>query len=302
MSLMVVTYLLLWYIVLHYDFLSSQLDKTLVAYSILPICICYLLFRWGAPLLWIWNTKIGKLVYVLASAIIYAISKTFADKAISSTLQSSANHFPNAQNALTLYFLIFGILALAGIAMQLIYFLVAAFMIVIGASLLVVRMMITDIAKAILLVNPDMNNWYIVELARSISQKMNFRTISVFAIDTFIMLLCGTFVIAIPSLIEHPSWLKDESGQFVSLPKQILVWSSFYPNMMSNGVKGEFKRLVCSNLPPDVNVSAANPNDIIPHDVILAEIKKGKRQASENAYNYRLSKCENTNDPDHVRG
>jgi len=304
-SLAMVGYLLFFYITLQYDiFQVSHLSKMLIAVSIAPICMFYLLFRWGAPLLWLWNTPGGKLIYVLASAIIYTVCKTSADKAISSTLQSNASHFPNAQNNLTLYFIIFGVLGLIGVTMKLTYFFVIAFTSVIGISLLAIRMMTTEISKTILQFHPDMNDlndWTLVRLARNVSQRVSFKTIFVAFIDTFVVLLCGIFITEIPISIDRPSWLKDKSGHFVSLTEQTLFWSSFYPNIISDSAEGEFQKLVCSNLPPDVDISAANPDDVIPHDVVVAEIKKGKRQASENTYIYRLSKCENTNDPDHIR-
>lgn len=54
----------------------------------------------------------------------YAGSRTLADRVTSSTIQSSAAHFPNAQNNLTLYFVIILTIFFIVIGMKSVYYIV----------------------------------------------------------------------------------------------------------------------------------------------------------------------------------
>ncbi len=302
MSMLILGYFIILSALLYFKLLQvSQITRTLLVQSVGPVCMSYLLYRWGKPLLWLWSTTGGKLVYVLGSATVYTACKTLTDRVISSILQTNASHFPNAQNSLTLYFLILGVIFLVGITMQIAYYTVLGAIIVFGIPLLAPRIIIKDVIEAILRLNPDMANWRAIQLASNFSQMVSFRSISIIFIDTFAALSLGTYITIMSLSIERPSWLKDESGQFISFPEQILIWSSFYPNKTSESGGREAQHLICKNLPPNANVTMANPNDFVPKEVIVAEVRKSKRTTGENAYTYKLLPCENTNNPDNIR-
>lgn len=302
LSVTVIAYLLFVTLVVNYNlFQLPQFAKILFRYSLGPVCICYILYRWGKPLLWLWNTTAGKLFYVLGPAVMYSACRTMADRIISSTLQTSASHFPNAQCNLTLYFLVFGLIIGIGLLMQTIYYIIMGIGITIGLSLLMLWWIIKDVLKIIVQRNPDMETWRVIRLTNTFDQLVSFRNTSIVVIDTLVTLFCGIYITNIPRQVEQPSWFKDELGHFTSFPEQILIWSSFYPNKTSADKNKQSQHLICSNLPEDINIAMANPNDFIPKEVMIVEINRERTDASGNAYSYKLSRCTNTSDPDDVR-
>lgn len=227
----------------------------------------------------------------------YAASRTLADRVISSTIQSAAAHFPNAQNNLTLYFVVLLTVFLIGISMTSVYYIVIGMTIILFPLLLILKLFFDAIIRA----NPDMESWRSVTAARFVTNKISFATGFALIIDLFVVLLGGIYIAQFPLLVERPSWIKDESGQYISLVEEILVVSSFYPNRLSDGVGSNPPHLICNNLPSDARIAIVNPNDVVPSDVVVAEVKHSSKDLSNNVYSYKLSKCENTNDPDHAR-
>lgn len=297
-SLFMVVYLVILVFGLKFDlFRLSNLQRTILGHSIGPICISYLLYRWGQPLAILWGTKGGKIFYVLASATMYATSRTLADRVISSNIQSVAAHFPNAQNNLTLYFIILLTVFLIGVSMKSVYYIVIGMAIIFFPLLLILKLFFDEIIRA----NPDMESWRSVTAARFVTKRIRFATGFALATDLFVILLGGIYITQFPLLVERPSWIKDESGQYISLVEEILIVSSFYPNRLSDGVGSNPPHLICNNLSSDARVAIVNPNDVVPSDVVVAEVNHSLRDLSSSVYNYKLSKCQNTNDPDHAR-
>jgi len=146
-----------------------------------------------------------------------------------------------------------------------------------------------------------MESWRSVSVAHFVTSEIRFAMGFVLATDLFVVLLGGVYITQFPILLERPSWIKDDSGQYISLMEEILIVSSFNPNKLSDGMNGSPSHLVCNNLPSDARIAIVNPNDVVPSDVVVAEIKHTSRDLSNNLYNYKLSKCENTNDPDRAR-
>lgn len=297
-SLSMVAYLFVLVLELKFDlYRLSNLQSMLLGHSIGPVCVSYLLYRWGQPLAILWGTKGGKIFYVLASATMYAASRTLADRVISSTIQSAAVHFPNAQNNLTLYFIILLTVFLIGIIIKSVYYIVIGMAIIFLPPYLALKLFFDDIIQA----NPDMESWRSVIALRFVTNKVRFANGFALVVDLFVVLLGGIYITQIPILVERPSWIKSDSGQYVSLVEEILIVSSFYPNKLNDSVGSNPRHLICNNLSSEARVAIVNPNDVVPGDVVVAESNHALRDLGSNVYSYKLSKCENTNDPDHAR-
>jgi hypothetical protein len=88
----------------------------------------------------------------------------------------------------------------------------------------------------------------------------------------------------------------------------LILWSSFVPNFLveqvvqdgSGQVEQRGKRF-CSNLPDDVWVSPASPDEVIPDKVIVAEWRERTQGDRGQRYRYRLTACENSNNPEAVK-
>lgn len=277
----------------------NQTGKLVLALSIGPVSVCYLLYRWWKPLVWIGETIgetwIGKLFYLIASAILYGASRTLSDVAIGSLLQTTPSHFPVAQNNLTIYFIIVLTMAALGIGMILLYGF-AVIGLIFSISLAPLRW----ISEEILSVNPDMKNWMLFRKLSPLSGWFKLRKGFVLSIDLLAILLCGSYVTAMIAALERPSWVKDELGRPMSLGEKILFLSVFYRNDMNTSASGDVKRLICSNLPSEVYISIANPSDVVPNDVLVAELRTDEADI-KTPYRCKLTRCINTNDPDGIR-
>jgi hypothetical protein len=146
-----------------------------------------------------------------------------------------------------------------------------------------------------------MNNWRSVKFLLSFSSRSGFNKAVALAVDVLVMLWCGTYFVTIPRSLERAPWIKNQAGHPVSLEEEILILSSFNSNAEYKSANDEGQRLICVNLPPEVNIAIVNPDDVVPRDVIVAEAKGGGGDVDSEAYTYRLAKCTNSNEPDHIR-
>lgn len=92
-----------------------------------------------------------------------------------------------------------------------------------------------------------------------------------------------------------------------TLEEDLVLWTSFMPNHSSKGTRrgddGNFvpsSRLACNNLPDNVFVAFVHPDEVIPDKVIVAEPRNGDIVDRAQAFNYRLARCENSNNPHKV--
>lgn len=296
--MLIVFYLFLWFLVVRSGLPGfSRAGKVIIVYSMVPICLLYLFHRWGQPFLWVWDTRGGKILYLMASAILLAVSKSLADNLIGSVLQTSADRFPDAQNCLTLYFVILLNVGIIGAGMTAVYAFVLLLIFGLGVNMLVARWIVEGMVQQF----PASSKLRDLRLVKLLLEKANLGTASIIFIDAFVFLIWGLFISRVPIVAERPSWIRDESGHYMRLAEDVLILSSFYSNKVSNDATGEPQKVICSNLPLDVKISMVNPDEVAPHDAMIAEINRGKKNDYENAYTYKLSKCENTNDPDHVK-
>lgn len=181
--------------------------------------------------------------------------------------------------------------------MKSVYYIVVGMAIIFFALFLILKLFFNEI----MLANPDMESWHSITVARSVTNKIRFATGFPLATDLLVILLGGIYITQFPLLVERPSWIKNEFGQYISLVEEILIVSSFYPNKLIDGMGSNSPHLICNNLSSNARVAIVNPNDVVPSDVVVAEINENSRDLSSNVYNYKLSKCENTNDPKHAR-
>lgn len=103
----------------------------------------------------------------------------------------------------------------------------------------------------------------------------------------------------------------DEHGSRLlrgSLRENLIIWTSFIPNRAVEGVlRSETENsvqeahLACRNLAPEVYVAFVHPDEVVPDKVVVAEPKSGEIAGGAPAYRYRLSVCENSNNPDGIK-
>ena len=102
----------------------------------------------------------------------------------------------------------------------------------------------------------------------------------------------------------------DEHGRRArtgSFEEYLLLGTSFIPNRVVEGVlrseTGELiqqTRLACRNLPSNVYVAFVHPDEVVPDKAIVAELRSGRIAKGAPNFNYRLSACENSLNPDGI--
>lgn len=103
----------------------------------------------------------------------------------------------------------------------------------------------------------------------------------------------------------------DERGQHVGLDnlvEYIILKTSFIPNRVAEGASWDEMgqlvqqtRLACRNLPSEAYVAFVHPDEVVPDKVVAAEPRGGGRAVRAPTYSYRLSTCENSNNPNDVK-
>jgi hypothetical protein len=88
----------------------------------------------------------------------------------------------------------------------------------------------------------------------------------------------------------------------------LILGSSFTPNFLvmqvvpdDSGYAEQHGKRVCLNLPDEVWVSPASPDEVIPDKVVVAEWRERAQGDRGPRYRYRLTTCENSNNPDTMK-
>ncbi len=243
----------------------------------LPWLICWLGFplfvsrAWLALLTALRDSAVQWLLTVLAAILSYAafsIAQAVADFFIQALIQTHPNQLPSAQRALTAVGAIFIWVFLFYIAVMIVLFWVPV------AEMRVTKRPIFGLTAAL----PILAAIFFVPLSTAIA----FREAG--AGDA--------------EVVQAPRPSLDEG---------LVIWTSFIPNQLVEGAAHDDNgnmvirtRLVCDNLPDNVRVAFVHPDEPVPNKVIIAEPRTGDIRGGAPAFNYRLARCENSNNPDGI--
>lgn len=243
-----------------------------------PWAVCILGLPMVLPRLWI-AVKVGlndgatQWLFTVVAAIlsygVFAISQWNADRLIQELIQTYPAQFPGAQRILTAIFAVYGWVS--------VLYLVA-----------IVAMFLLPVVKTRATGKPLLTITATVPVI-----------VALFYIPLTVVI---TFIKTAPT---------DEQGRrngSISVIESLVLGASFMPNRVVEGVlrskTGELiqqARLACRNLSPEAYVAFVHPDEVVPDKAVVAEPRREELAMGVPTYSYRLSVCENSNNPDNVR-
>ncbi len=277
---------LIWILALFYFFRQPSLvlataEKDLESW-LLAVGISWAICVLGVPMVLprLWAAVLTRLrdgaaqwFFTIIAAIlgygVFIVAQWSADSTIQGIVQTHSDQLPGAQRALTAVFAT--------------YWWIGVFYVIAGLATLITPM-----------VKLKSNGRPVLSTTSAVPVLFAVFIIPPNALNTFQKIVLSN---------EHGR--RTTSG---SLEENLIIWTSFMPNRVVESVlrRGpeEFvqqTRLACRNLSPEVYVAFVHPDEVMPDKVIVAEPKIGEIVEGAPAYSYRLSACENTNNPDGIK-
>lgn len=252
---------------------ASDLGQWLLTVSV-PWTICALGVPMVLPQLWA-AIKAGfnegaiqwfvTIIVATSSYFVFVLSQSFADSVIQNYAQTHPDQFPGAQRVLTAVF---------------------------AFNLWIVTLFVILFSF-----------FAFIPIITFRSPMSSITSLTAFFALIFIPLTAiSAFKEAIPT---------DEKGQRIGLDnlvEYIILKTSFIPNKIVEGVSWDEMgqlvqqtRLACRNLPPEAYVAFVHPDEVVPDKVVAAEPRGRDLAVRAPTYNYRLSTCDNSNNPDDVK-
>ena len=277
---------LIWILALSYLYLtpfllSAAIEKNLKSWmfaAIVPWAVCVLGLPMVLPRLWaamLTRLRDGasQWLFTVVAAImgywVFIAAQWHADSVIQSIMQTHPDQLPGAQRALTAIGAAYGWIAM----------------------LYVIAVLTTFVTTSVKL---QSSGRPVLGMTEALSVLFALLIIPPNAFDTFQK---------VTPFDKHGSRLIRGS-----LAENLIIWTSFMPNRVVDGVlRSEAEgfiqqtRLACRNLAPEAYVAFIHPDEMMPDKVVVAEPKGGEIAEGAPVYSYRLSACENSNNPDGIK-
>lgn len=260
-------------------------------FVVFPLSALYLYNRYKENFLKWWEHPIGKLVYGLITVVILLISKIEADVFIRDVLQTNPNQFSNAQNAISIY-------STLSLSLSLIFLLMIMITIVNTIKIMI---------KALIINKKFLYKLYIyLGLPEIDSNGIGWRY---FMLNFFPFIIIVFYLPLLIVELDNIFGMKDVEGNSINIREEIIILSSFSKNekiighhIDDQGNRISIMKTFCKNV-SSRDYIATSSSDLIPNQVIVASYNQDKRKiiGYRGRFNFRLSYCENSNDPNHIR-
>jgi len=229
---------------------------------------------------WI-ETAEGKFAYGVVVAVSTIAAQIGADQTIRYFLQTNPDQFPSAQKFL---------LVILTIVLLVVEIILAMYVTFIKNFLLVSMYMMANIFLNIFGVK-----FFNVSFKKYVLSLIPY-------------LLGLIFLIRSISLVSSAFGVKDKNQNSINILEEAIIYSSFLPNKTDAGyVKDSYgkhltvSKLICKNVNENDFVSPVSPEQEIPDIVVDASLMPHIDGEVSSRFIYKLSHCENSNDPDHIR-